>query len=169
MRMAISPTLETGHLQAAGDRLAAADAVHRQGARRIDGSCGLMFQPTNLDPSKKYPIVNQIYPGPRRAASAAGSFRRRAGMRKRSRSRPWSSRSTDGDAVALEEIPRGVLQRHGRQTRDQVAGMKHAERHAWIDINRAGIYGHSGGGYATASHVPLSGILQGRDLGGRQP
>jgi len=34
---------------------------------------------------------------------------------------------------------------------DQVAGMKElASRFPWIDIERAGIYGHSGGGYATA-------------------
>jgi dipeptidyl aminopeptidase/acylaminoacyl peptidase len=34
---------------------------------------------------------------------------------------------------------------------DQVAGMKQlAARFPWIDIERAGIYGHSGGGFATA-------------------
>jgi dipeptidyl aminopeptidase/acylaminoacyl peptidase len=34
---------------------------------------------------------------------------------------------------------------------DQVAGMKElAKRFAYIDIGRAGIWGHSGGGYATA-------------------
>src|SRR5258707_7021259 len=34
---------------------------------------------------------------------------------------------------------------------DQVAGMKElAGRYPWIDLDRAGIYGHSGGGYATA-------------------
>jgi len=34
---------------------------------------------------------------------------------------------------------------------DQVAGMKElAARHSWIDLDRAGIYGHSGGGYAAA-------------------
>ena len=34
---------------------------------------------------------------------------------------------------------------------DQVAAMKElARRYPWIDIDRAGIYGHSGGGYATA-------------------
>src|SRR5438309_794837 len=34
---------------------------------------------------------------------------------------------------------------------DQVAGMKAlAAKYPWIDIDRAGIYGHSGGGYATA-------------------
>ncbi|MGA8165778.1 MAG: S9 family peptidase, partial [Candidatus Acidiferrales bacterium] len=34
---------------------------------------------------------------------------------------------------------------------DQVTGMKQlAQRYPWIDIDRAGIYGHSGGGFATA-------------------
>jgi dipeptidyl aminopeptidase/acylaminoacyl peptidase len=34
---------------------------------------------------------------------------------------------------------------------DQVSGMKQlAERYPWIDLDRVGIYGHSGGGYATA-------------------
>ena len=34
---------------------------------------------------------------------------------------------------------------------DQVAAMKQlAQRYPWIDIDRAGIYGHSGGGYAAA-------------------
>ena len=41
---------------------------------------------------------------------------------------------------------------------DQVTGMKQlAEQYSWIDIERTGIYGHSGGGYATAGamfHYP---------------
>ena len=35
---------------------------------------------------------------------------------------------------------------------DQVTGMRQlAERYPWIDLDRAGIYGHSGGGFAAAS------------------
>src|SRR3546814_17818709 len=34
---------------------------------------GLMFKPTNFDPTKQYPIVNYIYPGPQ-----TGSARRRS-------------------------------------------------------------------------------------------
>jgi dipeptidyl-peptidase-4 len=41
---------------------------------------------------------------------------------------------------------------------DQVAGMKElAARYPWIDLDRAGIWGHSGGGYAAAGamfHYP---------------
>jgi dipeptidyl-peptidase 4 len=35
---------------------------------------------------------------------------------------------------------------------DQIAAMRQlAEQHAWIDLDRVGIYGHSGGGFATAA------------------
>ncbi len=115
---------------------------------------GLMFKPTNLDPAKKYPIVNHIYPGPQ--TGSVGS-------------RSWSA--ARGDTQALAELGFIVVEIDGMGTPwrskkfheayfgdlgdntlpDQVSAMKQlAQRYAWIDINRAGIYGHSGGGYATA-------------------
>jgi dipeptidyl-peptidase 4 len=115
---------------------------------------GLMFRPTNFDPAKKYPIVNNIYPGPQTGSVGSRSF---------SPSR--------GDTQALAELGFVVVQIDGMGTPwrskrfhdayygdmgdntlpDQVAGMKQlAERHPWIDIDRAGIYGGSGGGFATA-------------------
>ena len=37
---------------------------------------------------------------------------------------------------------------------DQVAGMKElASRYPWIDIDRAGIFGHSGGGFASTDAI----------------
>jgi dipeptidyl aminopeptidase/acylaminoacyl peptidase len=116
---------------------------------------GLMYRPTNFDPSKKYPIVNNIYPGPQ-----TGSVRTRQFSAAR------------GDAQAIAELGFIVVQIDGMGTPwrskrfhaayygnmgdntlpDQVAGMKElASRHPWIDIDRAGIYGHSGGGFATAA------------------
>ncbi len=116
---------------------------------------GLMFKPTNFDPSKKYPIVNNIYPGPQ-----SGSVRGRSFSAER------------GDMQSLAELGFVVVQIDGMGTPwrskkfheawygdmgdntlpDQVAGMKQlAREHAWIDIERAGIYGHSGGGNATAA------------------
>jgi dienelactone hydrolase len=115
---------------------------------------GLMYQPTNLDPAKKYPIVNHIYPGPQTGSVGGRTF---------SPSR--------GDAQALAELGFVVVEIDGMGTPwrskkfheayygnmgdntlpDQVAAMQElARRYAWIDIDRAGIYGHSGGGYATA-------------------
>jgi dipeptidyl aminopeptidase/acylaminoacyl peptidase len=114
---------------------------------------GLMFRPTNFDPDKKYPIINNIYPGPQ-----SGSVRSRSFL------------PASGDAQSLAELGFIVVQIDGMGTPgrskafhdayygnmgdntlpDQVAGMKElAQRYPWIDIERAGIYGHSGGGYAT--------------------
>jgi dipeptidyl-peptidase-4 len=115
---------------------------------------GLMYKPTNLDPTKKYPIINHIYPGPQTGSVGGRSFS-----------------AARGDAQALAELGFVVVEIDGMGTPwrskkfheayygdmgdntlpDQVAGMKQlAERYSWIDIGRAGIYGHSGGGYATA-------------------
>jgi dipeptidyl aminopeptidase/acylaminoacyl peptidase len=115
---------------------------------------GLLYEPTNLDESKKYPIVNHIYPGPQTGSVGGRQFS-----------------PARGDAQALAELGFVVVEIDGMGTpwrskkfhevyygnmgdntlADQVAGMKElAQRNPWIDIDRAGIYGHSGGGYATA-------------------
>ena len=116
---------------------------------------GLLYRPTNFDPSKKYPIVNRIYPGPQTGSVGSRQFS--------------PSRS---DTQALAELGFVVVEIDGMGTPwrskrfhaayygnmgdntlpDQVAGMKElASRYPWIDIERAGIYGHSGGGFATAA------------------
>ncbi len=115
---------------------------------------GLMFEPTNLDRSRKYPIVNNIYPGPQ--GGSVGN---------------WSFAEARGDCQALAELGFVVVQIEGmgnplrskkfhdfyygnmgdNTLPDQVSGMKQlAAKYPWIDIDRAGIWGHSGGGYATA-------------------
>jgi dipeptidyl-peptidase-4 len=115
---------------------------------------GLMYKPTSLDPARKYPIVNHIYPGPQTGSVGGRMFS-----------------PARGDAQALAELGFVVVEIDGMGTpwrskkfheayygdmgdntlADQVAGMKElASRYPWIDIDRAGIYGHSGGGYAAA-------------------
>src|SRR5579859_2726172 len=43
---------------------------------------GLLYKPTQLDPTKKYPIVNNIYPGPQGAVSGFGVLPRHEAIRK---------------------------------------------------------------------------------------
>ncbi len=116
---------------------------------------GLMYTPSTLDSTKKYPIINHIYPGPQ-----AGSVG------------PRSFVPARGDNQALAELGFVVVEIDGMGTPgrsktfrdayyghmddntipDQVAGMKElARRYAFIDIDKSGIWGHSGGGFATAS------------------
>jgi dipeptidyl-peptidase-4 len=115
---------------------------------------GLMYQPANLDPNKKYPIVNHIYPGPQ-GGSVGG----------------WSFSAGRGDAQALADLGFIVVEIEGmgnpnrskkfhdayyanmgdNTLPDQVSGMKQlAQKYSFIDLDRVGIYGHSGGGFATA-------------------
>jgi dipeptidyl-peptidase-4 len=122
---------------------------------------GLLYRPTAFDPSKKYPIVNHIYPGPQTGSVGSRNFS-----------------AARGDSQALAELGFIVVEIDGMGTPwrskkfhdayfgdmgdntlpDQVAGMKElARKYPWIDIDRAGIWGHSGGGYATAGamfHYP---------------
>ena len=116
---------------------------------------GLMFTPTTLDPAKKYPVINYIYPGPQ--GGSVGS---------------WSFSAARGDNQALAELGFVVVALEGscnplrsksfhdgcygniaeNTLSDQMAGMRQlAQRYPYLDLGRAGIWGHSGGGYATAA------------------
>ncbi len=115
---------------------------------------GLMFKPTSFDATKRYPIINNVYPGPQTGSVGSRQFA-----------------AARGDTQALAELGFIVVQIDGMGTPwrskafhekyygdmgdntlpDQVAAMKElAARYSWIDLDRAGIYGHSGGGFATA-------------------
>jgi dipeptidyl aminopeptidase/acylaminoacyl peptidase len=115
---------------------------------------GLMYTPRGLDSARKYPIVNHVYPGPQTGSVGGRSFA-----------------AARGDAQALAELGFVVVEIDGMGTPwrskafhdayyghlgdntlpDQVAAMKElASRYRFIDLDRAGIYGHSGGGFAAA-------------------
>jgi dipeptidyl aminopeptidase/acylaminoacyl peptidase len=117
---------------------------------------GLMFTPTHLDPSQKYPVVDYIYPGPQ-GGSIGGN---------------WGFSASRGDNQALAELGFIVVAIEGtgnplrsksfhdmywpdmstNTLPDQVAGIRQlAAKYSYIDTNRVGIWGHSGGGFATAA------------------
>jgi dipeptidyl-peptidase-4 len=122
---------------------------------------GLLYPPTKLNASAKYPIVNHVYPGPQTGSVGPRNFL-----------------SARGDSQALAELGFVVVEIDGMGTPwrsktfhdayfgdmgdntlpDQVTAMKQlAAKYPWIDLERAGIWGHSGGGYATAGamfHYP---------------
>ncbi|HEU4814266.1 MAG TPA: DPP IV N-terminal domain-containing protein [Xanthomonadaceae bacterium] len=115
---------------------------------------GLMFKPTHFDAARRYPLVVYIYPGPQTGSVRGRSF---ATARRDHQAlaelgfiviavdglgTPWRSKAFhdafDGD-IGDNTLP------------DQVAAVRQlAARHDWIDLDRIGIWGHSGGGYATA-------------------
>jgi dipeptidyl-peptidase-4 len=115
---------------------------------------GLMFKPTNLDTTRKYPIVNHIYPGPQGGSVGSRSFSAARGDTQALAELGFIVVEIDGTGNPLrsKKFHDAYYGNMGDNTLpDQVGAMKQlAERYPWIDISRAGIYGHSGGGYATA-------------------
>ncbi len=116
---------------------------------------GLMFQPTNLDPAKKYPIINNAYPGPQSGSTGSRTFA--AARRDRQALAELGfivvtidGMGTPGRSKSFQDAYYGAMGRDNTLP-DQVAGMKElAQKYPWIDIDRAGIYGHSGGGFIAA-------------------
>jgi dipeptidyl-peptidase 4 len=117
---------------------------------------GVMYLPTDLDPSKKYPVIENIYPGP--FVGSVGS---------------WSFKA-HGENFALAQLGFVVVQLDHLGSRfrgkafhdnyygnmadhglpDHIAGLKQlAARHSFMDLDRVGIYGHSGGGFASTGAI----------------
>jgi dipeptidyl-peptidase-4 len=118
---------------------------------------GLLFKPANFNPNRKYPIINYIYPGPQSGSVGSRSF---------------SASRRDNQAMANLGFIVVAIDAMGTPMRsksfhaayygnmgdnglpDQIAGMKQlAGRYPWIDLDRAGIYGHSGGGFASTDAI----------------
>jgi len=115
---------------------------------------GVMYKPFDFDETKRYPIIEYVYPGPQ-TESVTKTF---------------SPRNLN---VALANVGFIVIEvgnRGGNPERskwyhnygygnlrdyglaDKKAAVEQlAKRYAWIDGNRVGIYGHSGGGFMTAA------------------
>ena len=127
-------------------------------AKAADGTTdvyGLLFLPPNLDSTKKYPVIDYIYPGPQ--GGSVGS---------------WAFSASRSDDNALAELGFIVVALEGTcnpdRTKsyhdmcygnmasntlpDQVTAIQQlAQKYPVIDTAKVGIWGHSGGGFATAS------------------
>jgi len=117
---------------------------------------GLMFTPANLDPSRKYPIVNNVYPGPQTGSTGSRTFSAARGDRQALAELGFivvtiDGRGTPGRSKAFQDAYYGAMGRDNTIP-DQIAGMKDlAKQYPYIDLDRAGIWGHSGGAFATTT------------------
>jgi dipeptidyl-peptidase-4 len=118
---------------------------------------GLLFRPTDFDPSGSYPVVNYLYPGPQTGSVGSRSFR--AAHRDLQSIAELGFVVIELDAMGtpkrskeFHEFYYGNMGDNGLP--DQIAGIRQlAERHPWIDIERVGIFGHSGGGFASTAGI----------------
>ncbi len=116
---------------------------------------GLMFTPTNLDASKKYPIVNYIYPGPQAGGVGTRNFGTARGDNQALAELGFIVVVIDGTcnplrSKAFHDACYGNMADNTLE--DQIAGLKQlAAKYPYLDLNRVGVWGHSGGGFATAA------------------
>ena len=116
---------------------------------------GLMYSPTNLDPNRSYPIIAYVYPGPQSGSVGSRSFNPSRGDKQAIAELGFIVMEVDAMGTPMRSKTfhaayYGNMGDNGLP--DQITAMQQlAERHSHIDIERAGIYGHSGGGFATAS------------------
>lgn len=118
---------------------------------------GLLFRPTDFDETRSYPVINYLYPGPQSGSVGSRSFR--ASHRDLQSLAELGfvvveldAMGTPGRSKSFHEAYYGNMGDNGLP--DQVGGIRQlAERHPWMDIERVGIFGHSGGGYAAAGGI----------------
>jgi dipeptidyl-peptidase 4 len=119
---------------------------------------GNMWKPFDFDSTKKYPIIANVYPGPQTESvnftfspsavpqqlAQLGFIVIQIGNRGGS---PQRSQEYQGY---------GYFNLRDYALADKKAGIEQlAARHRWIDLDRVGIYGHSGGGFLTAAAMML--------------
>lgn len=116
---------------------------------------GLIFQPKNLDPTKKYPVVNYIYPGPQGGGVGSRSFSPGRNDHQAVADLGFVVIVIDGScnpgrSKAFHDECYGDMSINTLP--DQISGIKQlAEIYPFIDTDKVGIWGHSGGGFATAA------------------
>ena len=145
-------TPDLGALKEAGFRFPEPFAVKADDG--ITDLYGVMYKPFDFDENKKYPVIAYVYPGPQ-TESVTKTF---------------NPRGTSMSLAQFGFIVIEVGNRGGNPQRskwyhnygygnlrdyglaDKKAAIEQlAHKHPYIDINRVGIWGHSGGGFMSAA------------------
>ncbi len=127
---------------------------------------GCIYRPTNFDPTRRYPVLDSIYPGPQTIHTPKAFGGRESGGRNF-----WQDQAlaelgfivvtmdgmgTPYRSKAFVDVAYGKDFGEAGGLEDHIVGLTQlAARDPSLDLDRVGIYGHSGGGFASA-HALLS-------------
>jgi dipeptidyl aminopeptidase/acylaminoacyl peptidase len=127
----------------------------RDGVTDIHGS---VFRPTSFSASRRYPIIDDIYPGPHNTHTPK-SFDQALGLHANSIAElGFVVVTVDGMGTccrskAFHDVSyRNLADAGGLE--DHIIAIKWlASKYPYMDVNRVGIFGHSAGGYASAHAI----------------
>ena len=118
---------------------------------------GLLYKPSNFDASQSYPILNYLYPGPQTGSVGTRSFRASRADKQALAELGFivvevDAMGTPGRSKAFHDAYYGDMGDNGLP--DQVAVIRQlAAENPWMDLGRVGIWGHSGGGFASTAGI----------------
>jgi dipeptidyl-peptidase-4 len=122
---------------------------------------GVMWKPSRFDPTAKYPVIDHIYPGPQVAPSPTTFFPTNGDEFVYAASGQVQALAELGFiVVSVDHMGVNLRSKNFHDTwygnmgdnglPDHIAAIKQlAARFPYIDVNRVGIYGASGGGFAS--------------------
>jgi dipeptidyl aminopeptidase/acylaminoacyl peptidase len=146
-RADVSKLVATGWTPPERFRVAAADGV--------TDIYGVLYRPRGFDPAQRYPVVDSLYPGPQVDRVAPSFDPGGMGLD----AEPLAAlrfvvmavdgRGTPGRSKAFHDASYGHLADAGCLA-DHVAALRQlAATRPWMDLDRVGAFGHSGGAFAT--------------------
>ncbi|MEX2528254.1 MAG: DPP IV N-terminal domain-containing protein [Gemmatimonadota bacterium] len=119
---------------------------------------GYLYFPPNMGEGAKYPVVDYIYPGPQVGPIGTRGFTASPGGNGHALSQlgfivfTIDAFGTPGRSKAFHDHYYGDMGDNGLA--DHVAAMRQlAARYPQIDLDRVGIYGHSGGGFSSTGGI----------------
>ncbi|MBT3531402.1 MAG: prolyl oligopeptidase family serine peptidase [Gammaproteobacteria bacterium] len=145
----IEPLLASGWVAPEPFRVKARD--------QITDIYGLMYKPTNFDSSRSYPVLNYLYPGPQAGSVGSRSFRASRNDKQSLAELGFivielDAMGTPGRSKSFHDAFYGDMGDNGLP--DQIAGIRQlAVLNPWMDLDRVGIWGHSGGGFASTGGI----------------
>ena len=127
---------------------------------------GCIYRPTHFNPARRYPVLDSIYPGPQtihtpKAFGGGESGGRNFWQDQALAELGFTVVNIDGMGTpyrskAFVDVAYGKHFGEAGGLEDHIVGLKQlAARDPSLDLDRVGIYGHSGGGFASA-HALLS-------------
>lgn len=129
-------------------------AIGRDGVTTIYGA---MWKPSNFDPSKKYPVIDQTYTGPHTNMYPRNFQTGLARSNQALAELGFIVVTIDGlgSAGRSKAFHNFSYKNMGKNLTCHMLAIKElAKKYSWVDADRVGIFGHSAGGY-DAGHAVL--------------
>ncbi len=118
---------------------------------------GLMYRPSQFDSTMRYPVLNYLYPGPQTGSVGSRSFSAARGDKQAIAELGFivvevDAMGTPVRSKSFHDAYYGDMGDNGLP--DQVAMLRQlGARHSWMELDKVGIWGHSGGGFASTAGI----------------